>query len=339
MAVRHTPRPRERTEELERASLSTWATLAVETKGRDREEASDGLRTVFQQDCDRILASTAFRRLRGKSHRVVAADDEGPRTRLTHTLSVSRVARTIARALCLNEDLAEAIALGHDLGAPPFANAGEEALSVFAPRPFQHNEQGLRVVEQLERGGLGLNLTWEVRDGIVSHTPTGPSPATPEGQVVRLATRIVALTDDLGDALRAGICLAQDLPEDVRRVLGRTGDTNFARIGTLVADLVAESTDAPDVTMSAQARHVLDALSQFLAERVHSRAIEQTERARAIHCLRSLVVFYLDNPDRLPAAYRGSDPPEVRTLDFISGLTDARALALFGRLLLPTVTP
>lgn len=331
-AVNLTPRARERTEELEQASLSTWATLAVETKGRDREEGPDQLRTAFQQDYERILASTAFRRLRSKTQSLLKLEGEGPRMRLTHTLSVSHMARTIARALRLNEDLAEAISLGHDLGASAFASAGEEALSAFGPDPFRHNEQGLRVVEQLEGGGTGLNLTWEVRDGILGHASHAPGPATVEGQIVRLVGRIVALTDELDDALRVGICLPADLPAPVRRMLG---DTQGQRRGTLVRDVVEESTDAPEVTMSTGAARVLDSLEAFMTERVHARGSELAERARSIHCLRSLVVFYLDNPDRLPALHRGDTPPLVRTLDFVSGLTDMQALQMFQRLLLP----
>ncbi|MGH8901496.1 MAG: HD domain-containing protein [Egibacteraceae bacterium] len=333
--MRYTPRGRERTEELERASLSTWATLAVETKGREREEEPDQLRTAFQQDSERILSSRAFRRLRGKTHSVLALEGEGPRVRLIHTLEVARTARTIARALRLNEDLTEAVALGRELGATAFANAGEEALSSFTEQPFRHNEQSLRVVEQVEVGG-GLNLTWEVRDGILSHTLHASAPATLEGQVVRVATRIVSVIDNLDDALRTGICLHSDLPNEVRRVLGASYAESSAR---LVSDVVASSTDAPEVGMTRRVAHALDTLAAFVVERVHDRGGEQAERARGIHCLRSLVVFYLGNPDRLPAVHRGGDPLPARTLDFVSSLGDAEALRLFQRLLLPTAAP
>lgn len=336
LVVRYTPRGRERTEELERASLSIWATLSVETKGREREEEPDQLRTAFQDDCERILSSRAFRRLGGKTDSLLAPEGGGPRMRLIHTLEVSRTARTIARALRLNEDLTEAIALGHDLGATAFANAGEEALSSFAERPFRHNEQGLRVVEQVEGGGYGLNLTWEVRDGILGHLADTPPPATLEGQVVRVVTHIVSVTDGLDDALRAGICLHSDLPADLRSVLA---SSHAERVAQFVSDVVASSTDAAEVGMSLRVARALDALAAFVTRRVHDRGGEQAERARGIHCLRSLVVFYLGNPDRLPAAYRGDDPLPVRTLDFVSSLTDAQALQLFQRLLLPTVHP
>ncbi|MGH3112382.1 MAG: deoxyguanosinetriphosphate triphosphohydrolase, partial [Gaiellaceae bacterium] len=298
---------------------------------REREEEPDQLRTAFQRDSERILSSRAFRRLRGKTHSVLAPEGEGPRMRLIHTLEVTRTARTIARALRLNEDLTEAIALGRELGATAFANAGEEALSSFTAQPFRHNEQSLRVVEQVEGGAL--NLTWEARDGILTHTLHAPAPATLEGQVVRAATRIVSVNDDLDDALRTGICLHADLPNEVRRVLGASYAERSAR---LVSDVVASSTDAPEVEMSQRVARALDTLAAFVAERVHDRGGEQAERARGIHCLRSLVVFYLDNPDRLPAVHRGHDPLPARTLDFVSSLGDADALRLFQRLLLPT---
>lgn len=338
--MNHTPRARERTEELERVSLSTWATLAVETKGRDREEGPDLFLTAFQQDCERILASAAFRRLRSKTQslllggRLPAGEGDGPRMRLTHTLSVTHTARTVARALRLNEDLAEAIALGHDLGATAFASAGEEALSAFGAQPFRHNEQGLRVVEQLEGGGTGLNLTWEVRDGILGHSSHAPLPSTIEGQVVRVVARIVSLTDELNDVLRAGICLSGDLPDDVHQVLGHTSSQ---RRGVLVRDIVEESTDALEAGLSPRTTQALDTLEAFIEERVNTRGDQLAERARGVHCLRSLVVFYLDNPDRLPSLYRTDEPLLVRTLDFVSSLTDPDALRLFQRLLLPTV--
>jgi dGTPase len=338
--VKHTPRARERTEEFERASLSTWATLATETKGRDREEGPDSLRTAFQQDCERILTSAAFRRLRSKAQSSLASqaiaggsESDGPRMRVTHTLTVSHTARTIARALRLNEDLVEAIALGHELGAAAFAGAGEEALSAFEARPFRHNEQGLRVVEQLECSGTGLNLTWEVRDGILGHSWDAALPGTIEGQVVRIAARIVSLTDELSDALCLGICVPSDLPDEIRAL----GSTPAQRLAVLSRDVVEESSDAPEASMSAHAAWVLDSLETFMSERVYARGDQLAERARGVHCLRSLVVFYLDNPERLPALHRGNEPLLVHILDFVSSLTDPQALRLFQRLLLPTV--
>jgi dGTPase len=246
--VKRLPTARERTEELERASLSVYATLAAESKGRDRYEEPDELRTPFQQDRDRIIHSKAFRRLKDKTQVFVAPREllggDHYRVRLTHTLETAQIGRTIARALRLNEDLVEAVALGHDLGHTPFGHAGEEALSAFTEEPFRHNEQSLRIVEQLERGGRGLNLTWEVRDGILHHPWSTPSPATPEAQVVRMADRIAYLNHDLDDAFRAGILTRSDLPEQVVRVLG---SSHGERITTLVSDVVGNSLEEPEV--------------------------------------------------------------------------------------------
>ncbi|HVM00412.1 MAG TPA: HD domain-containing protein [Egibacteraceae bacterium] len=323
---------RERTEDLERASLSTWATLASGSKGRDRYEDADRLRTAFQVDRDRVLHARAFRRLKDKTQVVLSLDGGHDRVRLIHTLEVAEVARTIARALRLNEDLVEAIALGHDLGHTPFADAGEDALSVFAEGPFRHNEQSLRVVERLEAGGRGLNLTWEVRDGILNHSPGMPEPATPEGQVVRRADAIASTTHILDDAVRAGLVVPQDLPLDIVGVLGATHEQ---RVTTLVTDVVATSLDQPEVTMSAPVVEAHRRLEGFLTARVHQRADANAERDRAVHTLRCLAVFYLENPRELPGEHRRGGPLETRVLDFIAGMTDGEALRTFAALFLP----
>ncbi len=330
--MRQLPAVRERTEELERASLSTWATLAAETKGRDRFEEPDALRTAFQRDRDRVVHSTAFRRLKDKTQVFIRPGDHY-RVRLTHTLEVAQIGRTIARGLRLNEDLVEAIAVGHDLGHTPFGHAGEEALSTFTDRPFRHNEQSLRVVERLARGGQGLNLTWEVRDGILNHPWSMPEPATPEGQVVRLADRIAYLNHDLDDAFRAGVLLPGDVPAKVRRELG---ETTSQRITTMVTDIVAESLDRPDVRMSARVIDLHLVLRDFLFERVYLRPAANAERDRAIHCLRSLAVYYLENGERLPPDLRGDGPLVSRVCDYVAGMTDGYALTDFRRLFLPS---
>lgn len=327
---------RERTEELERASLSTWATLASETKGRDRYEEADRLRTTFQVDRDRILHAHAFRRLKDKTQAFIALEGENYRVRLTHTLEVSQVASTIARALRLNEDLVEAIALGHDLGHTPFGHAGEEALSTFTEAPFHHSEQSLRVVERLERAGSGLNLTWEVRDGILNHAASLPEPATPEGQVVRRADQIASLNHDLDDALRAGIVAPTDVPADVTGVLG---STHGRRVATMVEDVVASSLDQPEVRMSRMVQEAHLRLHEFLSARVYRGPAATAERDRAVHTLRSLVVFFLENPGALPETGRTDDPLETRVLDHVAGMTDRDALATFARLFLPGPMP
>src|SRR5437899_413350 len=214
--------PRERSEQIERDTLSPHAVLAAESRGRERPEPPDAIRTCFQRDRDRIVHSKAFRRLKHKTQVFLAPEGDHYRVRLTHTLDVSHIARTVARALRLNEDLTEAIALGHDLGHTPFGHLGEQALTPFLGRPFRHNEQSLRIVEHLEDDGRGLNLTWEVRDGIVNHTWTMPQPSTLEAQVVRFADRIAYVTHDVDDALRAGVLEQDELPESALAVLGRT---------------------------------------------------------------------------------------------------------------------
>src|SRR6266699_1188965 len=227
--------PRERFEEIERRTLSPRAVLSAETKGREREEEPHPLRTAFQRDRDRIVHAKAFRRLKHKTQVFIAPEGDHYRVRLTHTLEVAQIARTVARALRLNEDLTEAIALGHDLGHTPFGHLGETAITPFLDRPFKHNEQSLRIVDHLENDGRGLNLTWEVRDGIVNHTWSMPVPATLEAQVARFADRLAYVNHDVDDAVRAGLIGPHDLPREATEVLGAGhGD----RIEALVTDLV-----------------------------------------------------------------------------------------------------
>src|SRR5213083_2849467 len=239
--------PRERIEEIERRTLSDRAVLSAETKGREREEEPHPLRTAFQRDRDRIVHAKAFRRLKHKTQVFIAPEGDHYRVRLTHTLEVAQIARTAARALALNEDLTEAIALGHDLGHTPFGHLGEQALTPFLGRPFRHNEQSLRIVEHLEDDGAGLNLTWEVRDGIVNHPWSMPPPSTLEAKIVRFADRIAYVNHDVDDAIRAGVLDPRELPEGPVAVLGRT---HGGRIDTLVTDLVESSEDRPEIALS-----------------------------------------------------------------------------------------
>lgn len=334
--MRHASEVRQRTEDYERASLSTWATLAIDTKGRERAEDADPLRTAFQQDRDRILRCTAFGRLADKTRSFLAvADVRGTtrdRTLLAHALETAQIGRTIARALRLNEDLVEAIALGHDLGHPPFGPVGEEALSAFTDDPFRHHEQSVRVVECLERDGTGLNLTWEVREGILHHSWTMPPPSTPEGQAVRVANRIAVVTSDLAAALVTGAISAEEVPASVTAALGTTSG---AWIAALVQDVVMTSMDSPEVVLSPAMEHVHATLQSFLAERVHGRPAARSRGDRAVHCLRSLVVYLLEHPEGLPGSGRPDDPLVVRVLDEVSAMTDGRALGEFRRLFLP----
>jgi dGTPase len=325
--------PRERTEELERASLSGWATLSAESKGREQAEDPDPLRTAFEVDIDRIMGCVAFDRLKDKSQSLLAPRGEGYRQRLDHTLAGVRTARSLARALRLNEDLAEAIALGRDLGAPAFARAGDDALSLFTAEPFRHNHQSVRVVEVVEHGGAGLNLTWEVRDGIATHTLDAPSPSTREGEAVRLSDRIAGLSGEVADALATGVVVVDDLPPTVVAALG-ADPAGWVR--TLVRDAVAASADTPEVRLSGAAWAHLDAIGQFVEQHIAGRHGVLAEQARGSHCLSSLMVFYIDNPGRLPRTFRtGEDPVEVRVADFVTSLSDGQALRLFTQLFVP----
>lgn len=323
------PVVRERTEELERASLSTWATLAGESKGRDGYEEPDPLRTAFQSDRDRILHSDGFRALKHKTH--VRFGEGHRRTRATHALEVAAVGRTIGRALRLNEDLIEAIALGHDVGNTAFGDAGAEALSMFTTGPFRHEEQSLRMVERLANDGAGLNLTWEVRDGILNHPADTPMPSTLEGQAVRAADRIVAATLDWRDAARVGLLSEDDLPAAVTVALGATHEQ---RLATMIGDVVAQSTDQLELAMSARIRDAQDALLAVLRDALAGARGLAEEHHRAVHCLSSIAVFLLQHPDTLPGG-AGSDV--VRMCDLVAALTDRGAVSRFSELFLPSV--
>ena len=330
---RMTTTPRERTEEIERQTLAPYATLAAESKGRERDEEHDALRTCFQRDRDRIVHSKSFRRLKHKTQVFLAPEGDHYRVRLTHTLEVSQIARTAARALRLNEDLAEAISLGHDLGHTPFGHLGEQALTPFLGRPFRHNEQSLRVVDYLENDGRGLNLTWEVRDGIVNHTWSMPAPSTLEAQVVRFADRIAYINHDVDDAVRAGVIEPAELPDDALGVLGRT---HADRVKTLVTDLVDRSEDSPEIRMSDEAFRALDTLRDFLFERVYLRDEARSEQDKAIALVRSLFAHYLDHPDQVPEEYhRAPGDLPTRVADYIAGMTDRYALRVYEQLFLP----
>jgi dGTPase len=332
---RVTVTPRERTEEIERQTLAPHATLAAEAKGRERDEEPDALRTCFQRDRDRIVHSKSFRRLKHKTQVFLAPEGDHYRVRLTHTLEVSQIARTTARALRLNEDLAEAISLGHDLGHTPFGHLGEQALTPFLGRPFRHNEQSLRVVDYLEDEGRGLNLTWEVRDGILNHTWSMPAPSTLEAQVVRFADRIAYINHDVDDAVRAGVIEPTELPNDALGLLGRT---HAERVNTLVTDLVDRSEDSPEIRMSDEAFRALDTLRDFLFERVYLRDEARSEQDKAIALVRSLFAHYLDHPDQVPEEYhRAPGDLPTRVADYIAGMTDRYALRVYEQLFLPQV--
>ncbi|MEW6546115.1 MAG: deoxyguanosinetriphosphate triphosphohydrolase [Bacillota bacterium] len=328
------PRVREATEELEERILSPRATLSSRSRGRLRPEEPCPVRTAFQRDRDRIIHSKAFRRLKHKTQVFIAPEGDHYRTRLTHTLEVAQIARTIARGLRLNEDLTEAIALGHDLGHTPFGHAGEDVLQAVHPGGFRHNEQGLRVVDVLENGGRGLNLTWEVRDGILCHVPDR-EPSTPEGQVVQLADRIAFLNHDIDDAIRGGVLAPGDLPRSCLEVLGRT---HSERIATMVRDVIHTSWDSDRVGMSASIAEATEELHRFMFARVYTdQARAKREEARARRMLEMLYRHYLEHPEEM---YEGAGPPPGEDVaravcDYVAGMTDRFAITQYCRTFLP----
>ena len=325
--------PRERSEEIERETLSPTATLASASKGASTTSRRTTSGPCFQRDRDRIVHSKAFRRLKHKTQVFLAPEGDHYRVRLTHTLEVSQIARTAARALRVNEDLTEAIALGHDLGHTPFGHLGEQALTPFLGRPFRHNEQSLRIVDHLENDGEGLNLCWEVRDGIVNHTWSMPQPSTPEAQLVRFADRIAYVNHDVDDAVRAGVIDQDELPIGPLEVLGAT---HSARINTLVTDLVGRSADGPEIRLSDDVFQALDALREFLFDHVYLRDEARSEQDKAISMVRSLFAHYLDHPEEVPQEYhRAPGDLPTRVADYIAGMTDRYALRIYEQLFLP----
>ncbi len=318
---------RSRIDALEAATLSPLAARAADaTRLRADADADCALRTPFQRDRDRIVHSKAFRRLKSKTQVFIAPEGDHYRTRLSHTLEVSGISRTVARALRLNEDLTEVIALGHDLGHPPFGHTGETALSEALLRhggdAFRHNEHSLHVVDALERDGRGLNLTTAARDGILHHTGPG-APRTLEGRIVRLVDRVAYINHDIDDAIRAGVLVAQALPAEPIRLLGSTA---ARRIDTLVHDLVETSEAAGDIVQTAELSSAMLDLRSFLFEHVYLRPETASERRRVAHVVTSLVDWFAGHPDELP----GSAEPLLRRLtDHVAGMTDLYALRIY----------
>ncbi len=316
--------------------LAPEASRSAESRGRRFPEEPHSLRTAYQRDRDRILHSKAFRRLAHKTQVFPAPQGDHYRVRLTHTLEVTQVARTAARALGLNEDLVEAICLGHDLGHTPFGHLGEQVLSAFLGRPFRHNEQSCRLVDHLqwrgeaaERRPGGLNLTWEVRDGILNHTWSMPLPSTLEAQVARYADRIAYLSHDIEDAIRAGVLAVEDLPEVSRRVLGKT---TSARIDAMVGSLVDASATLDRIAVTPEVFDAMAVTRKFMFERVYNRPESRREHARIVALLRELVEHYRDHPEDLPADESGTGDFETRLIDYVSGMTDRFALREHERL-------
>jgi len=323
-----------RAEELEYRIFSPHACFSCESRGRAQPEEECEVRTAFQRDRDRIIHSKSFRRLKHKTQVFIIPEGDHYRTRLTHTLEVSQIARTIVRALRLNEDLAEAVALGHDLGHTPFGHAGEEALNeVFLPG-FKHNEQSLRVVDELE-GGKGLNLTWEVRDGILNHTGL-TMPATLEGQVVKIADRVAYINHDIDDAIRGGVLTPEELPEDCLEILGRE---HRERINTMVLDLIQTNWNEREVIkMSPVIKTATDRLRDFLFEYVYIGSEAKREEAKARHVVQFLYRYFQKNPGELPGEYlKRARTGNARraACDYIAGMTDRFAIRVYQDLYTP----
>ena len=327
---------RDRFLEQERERLSEFAFLTANTRGRDKPCQPCDIRTAFQRDRDRIIHSQSFRRLMNKTQVFLAPTGDHYRTRMTHTLEVAQIARIIARSLRLNEDLTEAIAMGHDIGHTPFGHAGEYAMQKCFDFGFTHYRQSLRVVEVLENDGQGLNLTWEVRDGILNHSGNSVA-ATLEGVIVKIADRIAYINHDIDDACRAGILSMEDIPKDLRELLG---ETHSERINTMVNSIIRYSTGKPVVAMEPEISEATNRLREFLFERVYRNPIAKGEETKAQEMLIRLYHHFIEHPDQLPTMYRNRlcvDLVDQCVCDFIAGMTDRYAIEVYSGLYIPKV--
>ena len=326
-------------EEREALLLSPVATKEADSRGREQPMGPSPLRGDFQRDRDRIIHCQSFRRLMYKTQVFLAPAGDHYRTRLTHTLEVTQIARTMARALRLNEDLTEAAALGHDLGHTPFGHAGEDALRMCYDPRFAHYRQSLRVVEKLEKDGAGLNLCWEVRDAIVNHTGSSVA-STPEGQLIKYADRIAYINHDIDDAIRAGILNKEDIPRDLIAVLG---DTHSGRINTMVTAVVEASMDSATISMTPAVKNATDTLRAFLFENVYLNPRAKTEEVKAKDVVCTLFDYYVKRPHKLPERYRRrigtaeGETVERSVADFISGMTDRYAIEVYEEKFVPRV--
>jgi len=320
-------------EQQERQLLSPYASLSAQTRGRFRQETPCDIRTDYQRDRDRIIHCNAFRRLKHKTQVFLSPQGDHYRTRLTHTLEVAQIARTVARALRLNEDLTEAIALGHDLGHTPFGHAGERTLNELCSRGFRHNLQSVRVADHIEQDGAGLNLTYEVKNGIACHSGDTPQAQTLEGRVVRIADKVAYINHDIEDAVRAGVLREMDLPYDCVYVLGRT---KSARISTIIHSLIACSGD--DIRMAPEIYHAHLRLREFMFEAVYRNPATKQEEEKAQEIVAALYRHYQKDPGRLPDMYRpiiARFGVEEAVCDHVAGMTDQYAVELYKELYIP----
>ncbi len=321
-----------RTLKREKATLSKYAAFCENTKGRQLLEEECPLRTAYQRDRDRILHCSAFRRLKDKTQVFLAPDNVHYRTRLTHTLEVSQIARTIARSLDLNEDLTEAIALGHDLGHTPFGHAGERALNTIHEGGFTHFEQSLRVIDKLEHNGSGLNLSYEVRDGILCHT-RGKEADTLEGRIVKLSDKIAYINHDIDDATRGGVLTEDDIPLDIRLTLGFT---KTQRINTLIISTIENTAD--EIKMADDIKDAFDRLHSFMFKYVYTNPVCKSEEGKAENMIKELYRYFSQNPDKMPEFYYDIAKKEGShraACDYISGMSDSYSLKIFNDLFVP----
>ena len=326
---------RERLELDEKEMLSPYASFSMESRGRLKPEEQCDIRPVFQRDRDRILHSKSFRRLKDKTQVFLTPEGDHYRTRLTHTLEVSQNARTIAKALRMNEDLVEAIALGHDLGHTPFGHSGERALNEVCPLGFEHNVQSLRTVDVLEKEGVGLNLTMETRDGILNHQ-THSMPFTLEGQIVRLSDKIAYFHHDMDDAVRGGILRESDLPKSIGEVLGYTASE---RLDRFIHDIITCSKDKNEICMSEEVQKGMKELRAFMFENVYTNPAAKSEEGKAEQLVITLYEYYLKNFDKIPEELKKlcdrGDPKERVVCDFIAAMTDRFAIAKYEEIYIP----
>ena len=327
---------REEQEKREHLIFSPYASFSDESRGRDRDEEPCPMRTIYQRDRDRIIHCKTFRRLKHKTQVFLAPEGDHYRTRLTHTLEVAQIARSIARALNLNEDLTEAIALGHDLGHTPFGHAGERTLNSLCPMGFAHYKQSIRVVEFLEKDGQGLNLTWEVRDGILNHRTSG-SPSTLEGKAVRLSDKIAYINHDIDDGIRAGILKESDIPSEYTDVLG---NSTKERLNTMISDIIMNSIGKNDLVMSEPVRKAMTELRKFMFESLYLNPTAKSEEAKADKLITELYRYYVANTDKLPDTYKRfitefDERPEQVVCDYIAGMSDQYSISKFQEIFVP----
>lgn len=321
-------------EEWEKQYLSPYASFSVNTRGRQAEDDACDVRTCYQRDRDRIIHSKAFRRMKDKTQVFLSPEGDHYRTRLTHTLEVAQIARTCASALRLNEHLTEAIALGHDLGHTPFGHAGEAELNELASKGFEHSVQSLRVVDVVEKKGKGLNLTWEVRNGILNHQTEG-MPATLEGRIVRICDKIAYVNHDIDDAIRGQILREEDLPKEYTDLLGTSVRE---RLNTMIHDLIMNSMEKNDIVMSKEIFGALMGLRKFMFDNVYRNSVAIAEEKRARSLLAALFEYYISHPDQMPEEYliiAEKDGTETAVCDYIAGMTDRYAVMTFQRLFQP----